>query len=157
MDAPSLAVLTASPVTLEVNGKSYAVKPLGITVLGKYLEKLSAKRRDEMPSMIEVLQALKGHESSVVSDAIVTFHNLAKDVSEPTLDELIMWLTKNPIHIAEVVLDCIEGAKPDMDALFVKVLSELRDGGGFGMRWLNASGLGGDGGNPTEPPAVAAE
>lgn len=151
MDAPSLAVLTAAPIELSIGGTTRQVNPLDLTTLGKWSEKLAAKRTAALPSMVELMQALKGHDASAVSEAIRTLYDLHREASDPSLTELIYWITSSPIVIAELIADCVVG-EVDRPAVYRAILAN----DGFISRWMESSALGG---NPTRPPSepVAAE
>lgn len=149
MEAPSLAVLTAAPVTLKVDGKDVRVKPLGATVLGVWIEKLSDKRLSTLPSIGEVLRELKGLEGNVVREALQTLADLRREASEPNIDDLMRWITSDLRNMTGVMMDCIvdeDRGSVDVDSVFRAVVVEAHRGSGFTERWMEASGMMG---NPT--------
>ncbi len=145
MEAPTLAELTAAAVNITVNGKPYEVKPISVSIIGSWLERLAQRRVDGLPSMAELLQGMKGHETDAVSDAIKTLYYMHQDANNPSLDDLLSWMVNNPVNIFSVIADCVKG-DVDRDDLFQAVLGELKNKSDFANRWLAASGLAG---NPT--------
>lgn len=146
--APSVGVVAAAPVFITINGEKRFFKPLNVTLIGKWCQRMAQENVANLPTMAELMASLKGHEPAAISEAIKTMSQLHKQAMNPSIDELLAWMTDNPLNIVSVMADCIEGEPIDKDILFPVIVRELADGGKFAQQWLESSGLVG---NPTKP------
>lgn len=145
---PSIAVVTGAPVTLKINGTDRTFKPLTASLIGKWCQRLAEERVAMLPSMNDLMVSLRGHDAKAISEAIKTMYDLHRQATNPTIDDLLSWMTDNPMNLVNVLAECVEGEPVDIDIFFPVILRELNDGGKFANQWLEVSGLAG---NPTKP------